>query len=120
MPKRGSMRMHHKFVMRELKKDVSKRQARAALRRVAPWLIIPEEIRKKVSRAVKHSPSKALTKGLEDVLQLSWEVADLYEQLTSMNPGLAKAKQDGSIARSIIIQTGELNAAWKKLVETAK
>jgi hypothetical protein len=73
---------------------INKRKSLKILRKVCPWMIRPEEIRKEVFTLVRKGHSFAFAKQLTLVLSLSFKVSDYFEQLGAMNP-LALSFQRG-------------------------
>jgi hypothetical protein len=94
-----------------------KEEARARLRVICPWVIRPDEIREQAMRLLRKECTPAFTKQFGQVMLLSFQITDLYEQQTAMHPGLLKAQQNGSIEKEIWKTLDELNEAWKKLIK---
>jgi hypothetical protein len=94
----------------------TKKEARALLLRVAPGMIKPGMIRKLIRRSLPGQSKRFLYK-LDAVLVLVDQLYDLDQQEYSMNPGLLKAQQNGSIKRKFDETARTLARGWKELMD---
>jgi U3 small nucleolar RNA-associated protein 14 len=96
--------------------EVSPRQADAILEKVFPQYFKARRVRNIVSRTMQKTKSKEFTTALDAVLGAVDQVHDISEQMTAMNPALAKSQRDGTLMRKHNEAVVHLLDTWEKLV----
>lgn len=110
---RASIKRH---LTKEDMPKFTRRQARAFLERVSPWMVKPRRLRNIVRRVVQKSKTKEFADKLDTLLCAVESVHDLGQQLTAMNPELFKAQRDGTLEQQRSKAVEKLDIAYEELI----
>lgn len=101
--------------MRTVAQQMTKQQALAFLERVSPHEFKARRVCNIVRRTIGKSKSKEFTSALDATLAAVKHAYDLQQQMTAMNPSLAKSQKDGTLVRKHNNAIAHLMESWGSL-----